>query len=282
MRRTVPLLLLSAVLASSAWAGKDKKPKGPTGPTAPGWFREASWAGDCWFPPDFSAMAEGPRRVAWNETREAMMSQWRGDRNDGVSFPNQAITDLETAMLAKPERVAVVAKENWDQCKAAMGGGGTTAWQAWVPDIAGRLTEGECPFPPLDYTAFNYLSVNSKWQNRLPVCRGDRIVLHATDADYYQIKPNGPWINAAGDTSERASGDLPCTSEGCYPGQLIMQFTSEKHQTMVVPVGLELVWLAPDHGRIEVMINDDDLSDNKYKVEGRLEHHTGIEVKPAE
>ncbi len=282
MRRTVVVALLLAATASTAWAGKDKKPKGPAGPTAPGWYKEAGWTGECWFPPDFSTMAEGPRRVEWNTTRESIMAQWRGERNDGVNFPTQTVTDLETAMLAKPERTTVVAQENWEQCKKAMSGGGTAEWQAWIPAIAARLTEGECPYPPLDYTAFNYLNVNSKWQNKLNVCRGDKIVVHATDADYYQIVANGPWINAAGDTANRASGSLPCTSEGCYPGQLIMQFTSDKHDSQIVPIGLEATWTAPDHGRIEVMINDDDLSDNRFKVEGRLEHHTGIEVKGVE
>jgi hypothetical protein len=199
-----------------------------------------------------------------------------------VQLKENAVTDLETVMLSKADRIETVARENLEQCKAAMSGGGTGAWEAWVTEIAGRLTEGECPYAPLDYTAFNYLNINSDWQNRLPVCKGNKISIGGTEGDYFQIQEGGPWINVAGDTSQPASGSLPCTIEGCFKGQLVMRFTAENHVTQVIPVGLGIEFVAPDHGVIEVMINDDTFFDNKYKVENRLEHHTGIEVKPAE
>lgn len=279
--RTPFLVLIAGVLAAGpAAAKKPKEVKAPAEPTAPGWFRAPGWSADCYFPPDFGAMAEGPRRMAWNEARDGVVAQWRGQRNDGIQFDEQVVTDLETVMMAKADRVTTVIQENWEQCRAAMSGGGPGAWEAWIPKIAARLTQGECPYPPLDYTAFNYLNINSSWQNQLYVCKGDRIVIHATDADYYQLTAGGPWINAAGDPAQPASAGLPCNTE-CLKGQLIVKYTSDTHEEVILPVGLAAEFLAPNHGRIEVMINDDTLSDNKYKVENRIEHHTGIEVKPA-
>jgi hypothetical protein len=258
-----------------------KKPKGPSGPVV-GWHQEAGWTGACWYPQDFSVLAEGPKRVAWQETRDAILAQWRGERGDGVTLREQAVTDLETVMLSKTERVETVARENLEQCKTAMSSGGdTTAWEKWLIEIAGRLTQGECPYAPLDYTAFNYLNINMAWQNRLPVCRGDKIVVHGTEGDYYQIQAGGPFINVAGDPAQKATSTLPCNIEGCLKGQLVMKFTSDSHVSQVIPVGIGVEFLAPEHGQIEVMINDDDLTDNKFKVEKGLEHHTGIEVKPA-
>lgn len=274
----VSLLALAVVASDVAHAGKKKKDTGPI----LGWHRDEGWTADCWYPPDFSAMPEGPKRVAWNETREMIIGQWRGNRSDGVKLNDVHVENLETAILAKPDRIEVVAKENLEQCKAAVAAGGSnSAWEKWVIEIAGRLTEGECPFAPMDYTLFNYLSVNSDWQIPVSVCKGDKIVVHGTDADYYQLQKGGPWINVAGDPSQPASGALPCNIEGCLRGQLVMRFTSESHVTQIIPIGISTEFLVPEHGRIEVMINDDTLEDNKFKVEQGLEHHTGIEIKPA-
>jgi hypothetical protein len=275
-----PLLVVGLLHSGAALAKRPKESKEPTGPTAPGWYRGPGWSADCYNPEDFAALNEGQRRVAWNIARDAVVGQWRGERDDGVKFGAQAATDLETVMMAKADRVTVVLQENWEQCKAAMSGGGVAAWEAWVPKIAARLTEGECPYPPLDYTAFNYLNVNSAWQNPLYVCKGDKIAIHATEADYYQLMPGGPWINAAGDPNLPATGDLPCTTE-CVRGQLVMRYTADTHEVIISGIGLAAEFRAPNHGKIELMINDDSLSDNKYKVENRIEHHAGIEVKPA-
>lgn len=265
----------------AALAGKKKK-KEPAGPVV-GWQTEAAWSGDCYFPPDFSTMSEGVKRVAWQETRDAIMAQWRGERNDGVSLNSQHIENLETVMLSKADRVEIVAKENLEQCKAMMSGSSDNAgWEKWIVDIAGRLTEGECPYAPLDYKLYNYLSVNSDWQSPISVCKGDHIIIHGTDGDYYQLQKGGPWINVAGDASQPATASLPCNIEGCVRGQLIMRFTSDSHVQQIVPVGIEMEFRVPEHGRIELMINDDSLEDNVFKVEKGLEHHTGIEIRPVE
>lgn len=281
MKRATLLALALATIfpAADALAKKVKKPSS----AAPvvGWHREEGWAGDCWFPPDFATMPEGSKRMAWQESRDAIVGQWRGERSDGVSLNGQRVEKLETIMLSKPDRIEAVVLENLEQCKTARASGDMSAWEAWLGAISNRLTEGECPFPPLDYTAYNYLNVNTDWQNPLNVCRGDKFTVHGTEVDYYQLSPKGPWINVAGDTSQPAPSGLPCSIEGCYRGQLIMRFTSVTGVSQVVPVGVTLEFLAPEHGKIEIMINDDSFEDNKFKTERGVEHHTGIEVKPA-
>jgi hypothetical protein len=280
----LPVVLLIPVALSvggDALAKKPKKSKTPAGPVV-GWHREAGWTADCWYPPDFAPMAEGAKRMAWQETRDAIVGQWRGERNDGVKLDDKHVENLETVILSKPERIESVAKGNLEQCKAAVAAGGSnTDWEKWLVSQAGSLTEGECPYAPLDYTLFNYLSVTDDWQISTPVCKGDKIIVHGTEGDYFQLSQGGPWINVAGDTSQPATAGLPCTIEGCFRGQLVMRFTSDSHVQNIIPIGISTEFLAPDHGRIEVMINDDTLEDNKFKVEKGLEHHTGIELKPA-
>lgn len=273
---------LAIVLLVPADADAKKKKKGKTDEPKIGWHREEGWAGDCWYPPNFSEMPAGTKRVAWNESREAILSQWRGERGDGVSLDSRHVENIETIILSKPERTETVAVENLEQCEAMMKGKGSNAqWEQWLVAVAGRLTEGECPYPPMDYQYHNYLSVNSDWHLPVNVCKGDRLIIHGTENDYYQLEKGGPWMNVAGNPSLPLGGNLPCNIEGCVRGQLVMRFTSDTHVQQVIPIGITTEFLVPEHGRIELMINDDSLDDNKFKVETGLEHHTGIEIRPS-
>jgi len=134
----------------------------------------------------------------------------------------------------------------------------------------------------MDYTLYDYLSINHDWQIPVQVCAGDRFTVHGTPADYYQIERGGVFINVLGDPSGTDVSGLPCNVEGCLRGMLIMRFTGESGVQQVLPVGDTREFLAPEHGRVDVMINDDSMSDNLYKVERGVEHHTGIEYKPVE
>jgi len=278
------LTTLAFVLAAPglAEAGKKKKKKKGDEPAEPGWHRQEGWMGDCYMPPDWSGMASGQKRMEWQTVRDQIIQQWKGNRDDGINFDERAIETAETAMLAKADRIEQVAAENYELCKAAMSGKGGGEWSDWVVKLNGNLTEGECPSPKMSYKLYDYLSINDEWQIPVQVCKGDRVVIHATDGDYFRLSDDGEWLNAAGDTSDPASGNMPCTIEGCYRGTLIMKYTATNGIEKVMPVGLQLTFTAPDHGRLEVMINDDSLSDNKWKIEGGLEHHTGIEYRPAE
>ncbi len=273
------MLTISALFL---WAGSAhaKKQKGPP-PVIEGWHQELGWAGFCYYPPDFAVLLTGPRKEARQKTLEAMMSQWRGERNDGVSFPSNVSENVETTILAKMERLELVAKDNLEKCKAGMAAGSMAEWGTWLSAVPGQLTVGECMTPPLDYTMYDYLSINNDWQFTGHVCKGDRVKVKGSEMDYYQLEPKGLWVNAAGDTSASTSGAYPCNLEGCYAGMLILKYTSATGVSTVLPVGLQMEFLAPDHGKIQLMINDTELTDNKYKVEARLEHHMAIEYSAA-
>ena len=282
MSRIVSVVLLGCLVASPALAGKkDKKKKGAEEPPPVGWHQEEGWAGSCWHPPAFEDLGVGDRRLAWQQTRDEMMKQWNGAMSDGVQMKEKYVVDFETVLLAKPERIEAVSRENLAQCKAFMTGKqSATDWEAWLLSQPGKLTEGECPNPPLDYTLFDYLNIAHDWQIPAYVCKDDHIKVKGTEADYYRISPDGPWINVEGDPEQPAPAGLPCNIEGCYRGQLIMRFTGESGIQTIHAVGTYFEFLAPEHGKVEVMINDDTMSDNLFKVESGLEHHTGIEYSP--
>lgn len=271
-------MILGLGLSTAAHAGK--KPKAPP---PVGWVKGGEeWKGECYFPPDFEAMGVGDRRIAWQTARDAIMQQWNGTRNDGVMMDEKHVTNFETVLLAKPERMEQVARENLEQCKAYMTGGSLDTWLGWLIATPGKLTVGECPYAPLDYTLFDYLDIHNEWQIKANVCKGDHIKVKGTEGDYFQLEKGGPWINVAGDPAQKAGGKLPCNIETCYKGQLLMRFTADNGVTEIKPVGTYMEYFVPDHGRIEVMINDDTLTDNVWKVETGLEHHTGIEYAPVE
>ena len=207
------------------------------------------------------------------------MEQWQGRRGDMVRFDPDLVTAVETTMLGHPDRVEWIAAENAAQCADAMRRGGRLdAWTEWLEGVNARAREGLCPYRPLDYTLFDYLSIESGWQISRRVCAEDEIDIIASSTDFYKISADGPWITAEGDLSQPAIGtDLPCNLEGCYRGQVIMRYTGDDGHVIILPVGHGTSFTAPGHGTIEVRINDDTLSDNTYKVESGMQHHTSIE-----
>jgi len=272
------LSLALLLLPIGAEAGKKKKDKGPP-PT--GWQTQEGWAGSCYYPPDFAAMGAGDRRMAWQTTQNEIMGQWRGQKGDGVTFKEKAVTNLETTLWAKPERIDQVSKDNLEQCVSAMKKGDFGAWESWVAGQTAQLTVGECPYAPLDYTLFDYLSIHDDWQIPAQVCKDDHIKMKGSSMDYFQMEKGGPWINVDGDPARPASKpDLPCNVEGCFIGQLVMRFTGDDGVKTVIPVGTGADFFVPSHGKIEVMINVTEFEENVWKVESGLEHHSSIEYAP--
>ncbi|MEN0064169.1 MAG: hypothetical protein AAGA48_18610 [Myxococcota bacterium] len=274
----VAMLVVVAAPAEAGKKGKKKKKKGDEPPPV-GWVEYEK--GACYNPPNFADFAAGPKRMAWQDTRNAIVGQWRGERNDGIQFDSKRVEAFETVLLSEPERIERVAKSNFDQCTAAMQSGNPSKWAQWMIDMPGELTAGECPHPPLDSTLQYYLEIRTDWDLAARVCRGDRVIIDATEADYYRITKDGPWINAAGDPEGTDVDGFPCERSDCLRGQLIMRFQTESGIDEISPVGLEKTFLAPDHGTITLMINDNEVVDNEFKVESGVEHHTGIQYKPA-
>ena len=278
---TLGLVLMSP----AAMAGKKDKKKGKDkGPPPTGWVqKQETWAGSCYFPPDWESMGVGDRKLARSSTMDELMAQWTGQRDDGVSFPEKHTTNIETVMFAKSERVELIATENLEKCRMFMNGKiSLSDWEAWLIATPGKLTVGECPYAPLDYTLFDYLDIFNGWQIPANVCKDDHIKVHGTENDYFKYKKDSEWINVGGDTNAPTATGFECNVEGCFEGQLIMKFTGDSGITKIIPVGIETTFLVPEHGEIKVMINDNDLSDNVWKVDSGLEHHTGIEYSPVE
>jgi hypothetical protein len=273
------VVLTLVLIPIGAEAGKKKKKADEPPPV--GWQTQEGWAGSCYYPPDFPAMTSSQRRMAWQTTRNEIMAQWQGQKGDGVTFNDKAVVNLETALLGKPERIEAVAKDNLEQCLAAMKKSSFDAWGTWLTGETGRLTVGECPYAPLDYTLFDYLSIHDDWQIPANVCKDDYIKLKGSSMDYFKLEKGGPWINVDGDTARPASGpELPCNVEGCFVGQLVMRFTGDDGVKTVVPIGTGADFMVPSHGKIQVMINVSEFEDNVWKVEGGLEHHSSIEYAP--
>lgn len=277
VRQLVPVLVLLTACGG-------KKPVEDAAPLV-GWqpvMVDEVTAGDCYYPPVWEELGVGDRRIARQHVLEAMMSQWNGSRDDGVSFDETQVMNLETVLLGHPDEIEGVATGNVARCVEARKSGSTRAWGSWIRGLPDKLTEGECTASLLPNTLFDYLDIGRDWHIPAPICAGERIHIIASDMDYYRISDDGPWINAAGDTSQPTSMDLPCNTELCHPGQLILRFTSDDGVTEIVPVGLDLVYEPTAHGKIEVMINDTTFYDNVFKNEGGIIHHTQITYEPAD
>jgi len=259
--------------------GCSKKPTEEVKKT--GWQREEGWKWSCLYPVDFEAMGPGDRRLVRQKTLEGMMGQWRGDRSDGIKFDADIMMKVETVLLGAPEKIERAAQENVQKCVESQATGTTIAWGHWLADLPAVFTEGECKTPPLDYTLYDYLNIGASWHIPAPVCQHDNVLIHASSRDYYRVVDDGNWINVEGDSSLLATPELPCNIESCFRGQLIMRFKGESGVETILPVGTDLKFTAPEHGMIEVMINDDVWYDNVYKIEGGIEHHTSIEYSPA-
>jgi hypothetical protein len=260
-------------------AAKKKKAEPP--PPIVGWHQAAGATGACWHPPDFAAMGIVDRRAARDQTYQAMRSQWAGERSDGVSFEATTIEGVENKLLALPEKIEQVAVDNLALCEKAMAAGGDTgAWGSWLVGLPAKLAEGEC-FGGLTDTLGWYLEVNQGWQGGAELCPDDVVKITASPQDYYRLAKGGAWINAAGDTAEPAHGEgVPCTTEGCFPGQLVLRFRGKSGVSFVKPVGLELVFRPPEAGTIEFMVNDAQVTDNEFKIEAGLVHHTSVTYEP--
>ncbi len=278
-------VLALALVSPVALAKKDKKKKKKKGQedvVLVGWQTQEGWPGSCYHPPEWDKLSSTERKLALAKTLDEMMSQWKGNRDDGVSFGEDLSTDVETVLFGDMEAVPQVAKGNLEKCQAVMAGGSTDAWESWLRSLPATLTKGECR-QPLDYTMFDYLSIGNGWQRPLSICKDEKVRISGTIKDKYRITEDGPWITVEGDLDQTAVGtDLPCNIEGCFVGQLIMKFEADSGWEKIQPVGAQVIFTAPEHGTISYRINDDSFFDNTWYKSRGIEDHTAIEVSPAQ
>lgn len=278
-----PLLLAVFVLPSFVLGCGPKKVDDAPPPV--GWHGEELWSGQCYFPPDFDAVEakEGisARALARQAALEGMISQWKGERDDGVSFKAGKITDVETVLLGDPSKIEELSRKNLEFCKQVMGAGADTAsWNTWLRGLPDALTAGEC-MAPLVNTYFDYLDIGGSWQLNVGMCAGETAIITSTQADRFRLDEDGDWMTTAGN-GVQANGDLPCTMEGCTEGMLVGRFTSDDGYEEVFAIGAEFAYTAQAHGSISVTVNDLTYYDNVWFGNGGITDHTGITVAPVE
>jgi hypothetical protein len=279
-RRNLALLVAAALVLPAVADAKPKKKKGGDEPPPVGWTTTEGGKWACYVPPAWDKLGPGDRKVERQKALANMMSQWNGTKGDGVKFDARVAENVETVLFGKPELTEGVTDQNAALCQAASKDGATIAWGQWLHDLPDKLTEGDCPSPPLDYTMYDYLEVARDWQIKRDVCKGDKIVVKGSQLDYYKLSAKGPWINVLGDPAMAPASDLLCTLEGCPFGILLMRFTGETGIVTILPVGAERVFEVPEHGTVEVSINDNTWQDNEFKIEKGLQHRTAIEYSP--
>lgn len=276
--------LSRAALAAVVFvAGCGKKNATPPPPPV-GWHKEPEgWTLDCFHPPDWASLSEIERKQARSNALDEMMTQWRGEREDGVQFTATSIEEVEITLLGRPEAIESVVIKNLEFCKnLATGRAGADPWDTWFRGLDGALTQGECLAPLLD-TIFDYLDIQTGWQREFSICEGNKIRVSGTLKDRFRVREDGPWITVSGDSDAPTVGnaDFPCQTDGCHEGQLMFKFTTMDGIETVIPVeNGELLFTAPAHGSISYRINDETFYDNKWYKGGGIEDHTAIEVSP--
>lgn len=266
------LSVIGMALVGLAAMSCKKPPEAPV--VIQGWHQGEGWTGSCYFAEDY----KDSDRMKGNEVREAMFSQWRGDRDDGVSFSAGVLEDLETVLLGKPDSVKSVAKQNVELCKTFMTTGNITPWQNWIAGLRDTLTAGDCKWPPLRYQQHDYLDLGKGWQFEGRVCKDDVVRIEVSSKDEYKLSDDDPWMTAEGDTSRRAVGaDYPCTLEECFHGTVIYRFTGEDGTIEIGAVGIEKEFVARQPGELHLRVNSDDTwYDNVWRKRGSLVDHASI------
>ena len=276
------LLALTFAIFAAAPAYAKKKPKTPPPPKL-GWVQEEGWKNACYYPPEWSKLNEIDRRTQRAKVLDELITQWSGKREDGVAFTENTVEDLETVLLGRPEQIEGVAAQNLTLCQGVATGQATVdQWQSWVRGLPDKLTAGEC-MVHMDYTMFDYLDIGTGWQRPMQVCQGDKIRISGTVKDRYRVRDDGPWINVDGDPDKTTLGaDWPCNVEGCKEGMLVARFVTQAGVEMILPIGAEKTWTAPEHGELSYRINDTTFYDNAWFKSGQITDRTAIEVSPAQ
>lgn len=285
MRKALTVLVLVPCLLLSVAGKKDKKKKGNEEPKV-GWVKPSEdAAGACLYPPKWDDLTTNPRQLARAQAIADVLAQWKGERGDGVEIPTKFAYELETILLGDPKDIEAIAAENAQWCEKRMAGTVTNEqWGDWVAALAPRLTAGECRGSLLPQEMHDYLNIDGDWHMKMPFCKDDIVIVTASTQDKYQIEAKGPWIDVAGDKDKPAKGEgFPCTVENCYEGTMLVRFRNydgsiEKIYPMGGSGALEI--RIPDHGHLSVQINDDDWHDNHWKVDGGMQHHTGVSYLP--
>lgn len=260
--------MLLVILLACPKKGAPVEAQGPT----VGWTIEPGWTGACFVPPDFTTPEGEVRAKQEHDTMVALVSQWTGQRGDGVSFDVDAAEGV--AAMLPSDRIGEVATENLAWCRDAMSGeASTTSWGTWLEELHDELKEEACPEPLED--TYLTLDVTEQWFAEVPICAGDAWFLKA-ESDQYRVRAEGPTHTVAGTEGDASS--LPCPD--CPVGALIVRFDGQDGSSQVTLAGVSVEGVAPVAGTLSIGLNDDDFSDNAYRIQGGVQDSVGIQVGP--
>lgn len=287
MSRFAPFLLVLIVsLAAAPSIAAKKKQKEPPPPPV-GEVTVGEWT--CWAPADFAKLTESQRRVERQKGYDMVWKLVTGEARQGFKVEDQQDLDyFESAFLGRPTRLDTFLPDNFKRCES-VGKGAASAddYLQWLSKIGRELEKGECT-KPFDYEVHQFLDVQSEWQARFHICKGDKFTLITTGADMsqYQLVDPGKgktpkYVTAAGDPETPTAGDLGVVPESPW-GALMMRFDYEDgSMTKFIVAGLALEWEAPEHGFISFAINDNTYFDNKFREVKGVADYMAITLTPA-
>ena len=275
------ILAFSMLAFSGTAEAKKRKKKNKNEPVAPleGWQQQEGWTHGCYYPPNFEALGGMARQDAGMNGFDEIAAQWKGNRNDGISFGENLVDEVEIIVLATPAKAEIVLQANLEHCLKSAQGQGANEWGAWLRSQPAQLTEGEC-YNGLSYTLFQWLEITDSWQEERPVCPDDHIRISGSVKDRYRVSNDGPWITVEGDPNKPTVGleDYPCSRDGCLEGMLIMKYVTDEGMEMIFPVGSEFTYRVPEKGTVSYQINDSTFYDNIWYQTGGLVDKTSIEI----
>lgn len=281
----VLLVILSVAVASPSFAAKKKSKEPPPPPV--GEVKVGDWS--CWAPTDFASLTESQRRIERQKGYDFAWKLISGDQRPGFKVEDtQDLDYFETAFLGRPTLLDTWLPDNYKRCEAVGKGEATPeSYLEWLSRIGRELEKGQCS-RPFDYEVHQFLDVQTEWQARFHVCKGDKFALISTGTDMSQWQlvdaPKGQtpkFVGAAGDPATPAAGDLGVVGEAPW-GALIMRFEYEDGSTTkYIVAGLAMDWEAPDHGFISFAINDNTYFDNKFREVKGVKDYLAITLTPA-
>jgi len=289
-RRHALLILLIlgclALIATPAFAKKKKKKKkGAEEPPPVGEVAVGDWT--CYGPPNFAAMNNSARREARAAALNYLTELVNGQSRPGFVMEGDPLLLFETAFLGRPQLLDTWLAVNFSKCNEVAAGKVSEAdYVKWLGSEARELEAGEC-YKPLNYELHDYIDIQTNWQVRLHMCKGDAILIETTGEEngQFTIEDTGKpkknnYITAAGDPERPEAGEAGLVSD-MPAGALIMRFEAEdESMTRYVLVGQNVTFKADQHGYISFSINDTTLFNNKFRNVGGAKDYLSLDIYP--
>lgn len=281
--------LLSLLTCSACLTGKSGQ-QAPSVDTAPSLAADSlvKFQGiTCYVPPAFEGLPPQERRLARSRAITTASRRWQGEVDSSFQLPAWLAERLENTVMSQAERIEQLTQAELPICQQfAEGKISLDEYQSWLRTYLEKLEQDDCSHPPFELIT-QYLEVNKRWQIETPLCRGEVVLLRAS-AGQYTVEAREPeeesrWITADGDRDQPTRDPAyPCHTEGCFKGQVLARFVDRAGQETILPMGRQLFFKVPAHGRLSFGVNDDLLVDNRFRTQEQITDYLMVEIFPAE